>query len=255
TNATWAPLFNAIETRPQLKFIVIVNPSSGPGSLPYPSDQYTTAVQKLNAYQNVQTVGYVRTDYANRNVSTVLVDISTYAGWALNSSAIAMHGIFFDEAPHQYVLEAVEYMQVVNKAVKDATGLQGDKIVSRSQSMFAVQKPDSETPADNPPQIIHNPGVIPDTRYNDTNTDITVVFEQSYPVYISMIDILAALPGDRSKYSYIVNSVPSTIKGGMKKFVDEISRRAEFLFVTDNTEDFYESFGAGWTNFVEAVPT
>ncbi|PVH67326.1 hypothetical protein DL98DRAFT_600663, partial [Cadophora sp. DSE1049] len=58
TNATWAPLFNAIETRPQLKFIVIVNPSSGPGSLPYPSDQYTTAVQKLNAYQNVQTVGY-----------------------------------------------------------------------------------------------------------------------------------------------------------------------------------------------------
>ncbi|KAH6698119.1 Spherulation-specific family 4 [Leptodontidium sp. 2 PMI_412] len=231
TNTTWTPLFSAIESRPQLKFIVIVNPSSGPGSDPYPNDQYTTALEKLNAYRNVQTVGYVRTNYANRSISTVVAEVSTYAGWAANSSALAMHGIFFDEAPHQYVPESVEYMHTVNQAVRDATGLQGDKI------------------------IIHNPGVIPDARYNDSNTNITVVFEQSLPVYTSLVDSLSSLPGDRSQYSYMINSVPSTSRGDMKKFVQQISKHAEYLFVTDNTEDFYESFGTGWANFAESVPT
>lgn len=119
-----------METRPQLKFIVIVNPSSGPGSARYPNDDYTTSVEKLNTYPNVQTVGYVRTGYASRNISDVVAEVSTYAGWASNSSALAMHGIFFDEAPHQYSAHAVEFMRIANLAVKDASGLQGDKTVS-----------------------------------------------------------------------------------------------------------------------------
>ncbi|KAH7400446.1 spherulin 4-like cell surface protein [Cadophora sp. MPI-SDFR-AT-0126] len=231
TNSSWMPLFRAIESRPQLKFIVVVNPSSGPGSTTFPDVQYSSEIEKLNSYQNVQTIGYVRTDYANRNITTVLFEISTYAGWASNSSGLAMHGIFFDEAPHQFVPEAVEYMHTVGQAVKDANGLQGDKIVVR------------------------NPGVVPDTRFNDTNTDITVVFEQSYSVYTDLVKSLVALPGDRSQYSYMINSIPSSVKGNMKKFLREISEFAEFLYVTDNTEAFYESFGAGWDDFVESIPT
>lgn len=119
-----------------MKFIVVVNPGSGPGPTPYPNDQYTTALERLSTYENVRTVGYVRTDYANRNISLVVAEVSTYAGWASNSSTLAMHGIFFDEAPHQYVSESVEYMHIVNQAVKDALGLQGDKIVSRRKSIF-----------------------------------------------------------------------------------------------------------------------
>ncbi|MAD83270.1 MAG: hypothetical protein CL912_09905 [Deltaproteobacteria bacterium] len=122
-----------IESRPQLKFIVIVNPSSGPGSTPFPNDQYSTALTKLNSYQNVQTIGYVRTNYANRDIATVLAEVSTYANWATNSSGLAMHGIFFDEAPYQYAQAAVDYMRIANKAVKDAKTLQGDKIVSRNK--------------------------------------------------------------------------------------------------------------------------
>lgn len=232
-----------------------MNPSSGPGSTPYPNDQYTVAVGTLNTYQNVQTVGYVRTNYANRNISSVVAEISIYAKWASNSTSLAMHGIFFDEAPHEYVAESVEYMRIANQAVKDASGLQGSKIVSLGNLFFASPEPNQESAADYPPQTIHNPGVVPDTRYDDANTDITVVFEQSYPTYTSLTGSLARLPDDRSKYSYMVNSIPFVSKNDLKKFVNRISKRAEFLFVTDNTKNFYESFGAGWADFVEVVPT
>jgi hypothetical protein len=113
---------------------VIVNPSSGPGSSQYPDDQYSAGVQTLNTYPNVKTVGYVRTGYATRNISDVVSDVNTYAGWASKSSTLAMHGIFFDEAPYEYVAEAVEYMRSINQAVKNATGLQGEKTVRKSYS-------------------------------------------------------------------------------------------------------------------------
>jgi hypothetical protein len=110
---------------------VIVNPSSGPGSSQYPDEQYSAAIQTLNAYPNVKTVGYVRTGYATRNMSTVVSEVNTYAGWASKASTLAMHGIFFDEAPHEYVTDAVEYMHNINQVVKNANGLRGDKTVRK----------------------------------------------------------------------------------------------------------------------------
>jgi Spherulation-specific family 4 len=104
-------------------------------------------------------------------------------------------------------------------------------------------------------QVIHNPGTIPDSRYNDTNTDITVVFEDSYPAYQTNQASLAALPEDRSKYSYMINSVPIMDTASLQNFVDQLSQHAEFLFLTDNSQNFYESFGTQWANFTNVVPT
>jgi hypothetical protein len=75
-------------------------------------------------------VGYVRTDYGNRNLSDVLQDISTYSGWANSRQGIQMHGIFFDEAAHDYTSEVAEYYRTANDAVKTAPGFAGDKTVS-----------------------------------------------------------------------------------------------------------------------------
>src|SRR5579871_548493 len=131
----------SVEAHRNLAFTVIVNPSSGPGSSQYPDDHYSTAVQTLNAYPNVKTVGYVRTGYATRNISTVVSEVDTYAGWASKASTLGMHGIFFDESPHEYSADAVEYMHSINQAVKNATGLQGDKTVRKSSF-----DPDSKDP-------------------------------------------------------------------------------------------------------------
>jgi hypothetical protein len=113
-----------------LNFTVIVNPKSGPGDAAYPDTQYDSAVRRLNSYPNIETVGYVRTGYATRNLTDVTQEVSVYSGWHNKSSALAMHGIFFDEAPHQYSPQAVEFLRAADEFVKKAPGLQGRKTVS-----------------------------------------------------------------------------------------------------------------------------
>lgn len=126
---TYADL-DRLNATSNLNYTIIVNPDSGPGNDSLPNDDYLPAIQKLNAYPNTRTVGYVRTDYGNRNLSDVLQDISTYSGWANSRQGIQMHGIFFDEAAHDYTSEVAEYYRTANDAVKTAPGFAGDKTVS-----------------------------------------------------------------------------------------------------------------------------
>lgn len=111
---------------------MIINPNSGPGATQFPDADYTAAVEKLSTYDNALMVGYVRTGYATRNISTVIAEVDTYAGWSSNSSALTMHGIFFDEAPYNYSQDAVDFMHTVNQVVKNSTGLHGPRLVSAS---------------------------------------------------------------------------------------------------------------------------
>jgi hypothetical protein len=117
---------------PNLNFTIIINPSSGPGNSSQPSAQYTHQIQRLNAYPNVRTVGYVRTGYASRNLTTVLQEVGIYSGWAALSPTLAMHGIFFDEVPSEYTTSSAEYLATINEAVKNASGLRPDRTVSMS---------------------------------------------------------------------------------------------------------------------------
>lgn len=112
-----------------VNYTIIVNPDSGPGNTSLPNDDYLPAIQRLNSYPNARTVGYVRTNYSNRALDDVLQDITTYSGWANSSQGIQMHGIFFDEAVHEYTAEAAEYMRTANNAAKAAFGIEGDKTV------------------------------------------------------------------------------------------------------------------------------
>jgi Spherulation-specific family 4 len=119
-----------VEAHPNLDFVAIVNPNSGPGDSDFPDNNYDPQIRKLNSYLNVKTIGYVRTGYGTRNISTVISEVNTYAGWYSKSPELAMHGIFFDESPHEYVAESVPYMKTVNEVVKNNTaGLQGTKTV------------------------------------------------------------------------------------------------------------------------------
>jgi len=103
-------------------------------------------------------------------------------------------------------------------------------------------------------QIIHNPGTIPDSRLSDPSIDITVVFEGPYQDYQPLQAKLASLPDRRSRYSYLIHSIPASISGGdMRKLVDRLSQHAEFLFLTDLSQNFYESFGPHWRDFIDAI--
>ncbi len=128
----------SIKAHPSQKFTIVINPLSGPGLSQFPSVEYTTQIQNLAQYSNVQTLGYVRTGYASRDINDVLRDIATYSGWktvekeGVNTTALAMHGIFFDEAPHEYSPETAEYMSRINQEAKDAPGVLLPKTVCSS---------------------------------------------------------------------------------------------------------------------------
>ncbi|KAJ5618632.1 spherulin 4-like cell surface protein [Penicillium herquei] len=231
TNSTWDPLYKAISTHPELDFVIIVNPSSGPGSSP-PDTQYQVAVNRLSSYSNVQKVGYVPTEYATRNISAVLDDVATYANWTSESTSLSMDGIFFDEIPYDWNSTKAEYLIRINEAVKNSSGIQS------------------------PHLVIHNPGTIPDARYDQNTTDITVVFEQSYDYYETQVTALDALgTKNRTEYSYMLHSVPTMTNSSLKSFVDDISYRAEYLFMTTLNSSYYEAFDSHLEQFCDVVPT
>lgn len=41
----------------------------------------------------------------------------------------------------------------------------------------------------------------------------------------------------------------------LTKFVDKLGQQAEYLFVTSNDEEYYESFGSDWATFTDVVPS
>lgn len=55
---------------------------------------------------------------------------------------------------------------------------------------------------------------------------------------------------NRSSSSLIVHSVPID---QIETLTLDLAKRAEYVFVTDLTEGYYNSFGPGWERFVEAV--
>lgn len=100
-------------------------------------------------------------------------------------------------------------------------------------------------------QVIHNPGTIPDEGLNVPNTDVTVVFEDTFESYQQRRGTLEGLAGDRSSKSFIIHSVPSGTK--LRKLVNQLAKHAEYLFLTDLTSDYYQSFGDDWQGFVDSM--
>lgn len=101
---------------------------------------------------------------------------------------------------------------------------------------------------------MHNPGTIPDPYLAREKCDITAIFEASYSSYQSEWTQaqLDAHHYDRASSSIIVHSTPIEEIGNL---VNELRLRAEYLFVTDLQDQYYESFGAGWKTFIDAVAT
>jgi hypothetical protein len=80
------------------------------------------------------------------------------------------------------------------------------------------------------------------------------VFEDSYPAYQTKLASLEALGSNRSEYSFMVNSVPALDTVDLQSFVDQLSERAQYIFITNNDQAFYETFGSDWANFTDVVP-
>ncbi|CAP85942.1 hypothetical protein E8E15_005319 [Penicillium rubens] len=230
----WAPLENVISTHPNVNFTVVINPGNGPGPDSLPDGNYTREIPKLTAYDNVRVLGYVHTSYGKRNFSAVRKDIQTYADWPTNSSNpnLAVRGIFFDETPQQYDAQTLTYLQGLTDFAKNLKGLGPDQFV------------------------VHNPGAIPDSRYLAT-ADSTVVFEAAYSTFqeregAKLFSNIA--DSNRTQLCAIVHSVPESVEGKhLRGLVKQVRKVAEEVYITHLSTDYYSSFGAKWTEFVDLM--
>ncbi|ORY18990.1 cell surface protein [Clohesyomyces aquaticus] len=236
TEQTWAPLYDAITCHPNVNFLVIVNPNSGPGGIPLPSHDYVREIPKLNAAENVYTVGYIRVHYCKRPISEVYDEIDTYAGWAkdFERSGLGVKGILLDETPNHFSKERAEYLDALRKHIKLASGILGDRL------------------------LIHNPGTPPDAELAPeaslriSGPDVVITSEEPYVRFHSeeVQKRLKDYHYDRARSGYLISGIP---KDEIGEAVRELSDRGAFIFATDLVEDFYESFGESWTSFVAAI--
>ncbi|KAG9243218.1 Spherulation-specific family 4 [Calycina marina] len=227
----WDPLYTAIASHPKLQFIVVVNPHNGPGAGSLPDGNYTREIPRLNSHANVQTAGYVSTDYGKRDTKLMLKDVDVYSNWS--SHSLGMDGIFLDEVPTQYNFSTVRAYEQVSLEIRSAPGLGPDSL------------------------IIHNPGTIPDARYLAL-CNMTIVFEGSYDTYQqhNLSDTIKSFCKDsgcvRNSLAVVVHSVPPTIDAKVEKsMLKDVRKLAAGVFITSLSTDYYSSFGQSWGAFVQ----
>jgi hypothetical protein len=119
--------FQSIKEYPNLNFIVVINPNSGPGGCPVlPDEQYCAAIPYLRGFNNVTLLGYVRTSYGKRMIRETVGDIDTYWRWhevssspsaATCSRTIGVDGIFIDEV--EYSGLHLKYFEQLYRNIKD----------------------------------------------------------------------------------------------------------------------------------------
>ncbi|KAH7088816.1 Spherulation-specific family 4-domain-containing protein [Paraphoma chrysanthemicola] len=215
---------------PDINFLVIVNPDSGPGAAPWwPNIDYAREIPKLTAFTNVHAVGYVRSTYCNRPIDQVFQDIDTYATRKIGGKDKLFQGIFVDETVNIFSPEVKTYLDRVDSKIKGTRGLSGKRFT------------------------IHNPGTAVNKGLANPGPDVTVVVETSYQEFVKpdYQNWLKTSPYGRSRTCYMLYGVPAE---KVRSVTAALRGKAEYLFVTSATEAFYESFDSrSWDQFVDAM--
>jgi hypothetical protein len=200
---------------------------------------------------------------------------------------MALEGILLDETPNHWSPEREEYLGRLARKIRDSEGMVGDRLVSGD---FFISPEFQAKPGHYFPylltltQIIHNPGTPPDYRLappppplpstikptpitTDTELDIEPDEDASSPTYGPDIILTCEEPHARylssevqsrldeyyyppSRSGYMISGVPL---GEITEAVHDLKGRGRYVFATDLVDDFYESFGESWNEFVAAV--
>ncbi|KHN97555.1 cell surface protein [Metarhizium album ARSEF 1941] len=224
-------MLRRIAAYPEVNFLVVVNPNSGPGSDPLPGNDYVREVPRLNAFANVHTVGYVRIHYCEKALAEACAEIERYASWSRHQHIPGLHvqGIYVDETPNHYSAGRAQYLERLGHFIKTNPGLAGTRTV------------------------VHNPGTPPEGDLASFGSpDLVCICEEPYERYLKteLQERLRDLSPEHERCIYQISGIPPDKLGGA---VRELCRRGQYVFATDLPEDFYESFGPSWLDFVAAV--
>jgi hypothetical protein len=221
SNSAWNDLTSSIAANPNLQFQIVIAPNL---NSTYPDENYQAGLTSLNSFTNVQTLGYVYTSWAGRNISTVEADINTYAGWtALPGADIGVSGIFFDEAPSEFTSETSSYMKSITSFARKALGRRT--------------------------QITFNPGVPVDASFYEI-ADTVNIFEDGWDAFnLTTLDVVDW--DILAKSTYLVHS----FTGDEELQADLISNLTDSnvggMLIT--TQPDYSAFSDLWAEFCEGL--
>ncbi|KAE8453724.1 hypothetical protein EG329_009235 [Mollisiaceae sp. DMI_Dod_QoI] len=219
---SWSNITSSIAAHPQLNFHVVIAPNL---INIFPDSNYETALNSLNNFTNVVTLGYVATSWTNRDISSVMGDIKSYAAWNNYTSAnIAVQGIFFDEATSSASNDSLAYMKDITTFAKASLG------PGRQHISF-------------------NPGVMVDPAYYDM-ADTINIFENAWSEF--NVTALAAMPWDiLAKSTYVIHN----FTGDKYLQADLVSNLTDAnvggLLVT--TQESYDSISTLWPQFCDSL--
>jgi hypothetical protein len=209
------------------------------GSLP---DQvYLDEVPKLRSYPNIRTLGYVATHYAEKPIESVLAEIDTYARWpkVTNLPKMRVDGIFLDETPSTFDEDDYEYLKRAGQAVRNGTTF---------KDHFVAHNPGLVDPA-----ILDSKTVLQESYLN--LTDITVVFEETFDKWLDK-DTMMPLQAHKirkSKLAVILHSLPNLSKEVLDFVVEQVEETADWVFLTNSTDDYYHTISPMFADLVKAV--
>lgn len=104
-------------------------------------------------------------------------------------------------------------------------------------------------------QVVHNPGVVPDSRYL-SSANSTVVFEGTYDSFMERhrAKLLKIPSSNRGQLCALIHSVPDSIRGSdLRGLVKRVRKVAEGVFITHLSTDYYAEFGTKWEEFVRLM--
>ncbi|KAF1971520.1 hypothetical protein BU23DRAFT_536734 [Bimuria novae-zelandiae CBS 107.79] len=224
----WDPLYWEANKNPTLNFNVILNPCSGPCMGSLPEAPYISEIPRLRDYPNIKTLGYVATNYTNKNVDSVVAEIRQWDSWPalMNDPRMAVDGIFFDEIPGLYHWQKHDYLSAATAAVQSSQHL-GEKL------------------------IVHNPGTLPDYTWNYLDlANITVIFEDTFAHFIdaatfnALKDFHVLTNSSTSAFSIMLHSFGNVPDELVTWTVTQMKHMAEWTFATNVAEvgEYWHSF-------------
>lgn len=232
----WDALYWEAQKNPKLNFTVILNPCSGPCLASLPPQVYIDEIPRLKQWDNIRTLGYVATNYTEKEYSLVAEEIRQYALWPtiMNDSRLAVDGIFFDETPGAYHWQKHAYLKDAADAVRSYVEL-GDQVV------------------------VHNPGTLPDAVWNYLDiANITVILEDTFAHFIdgtrfNLLKNFSKVTGlPKSAFSIMLHSLGNIPNELVQWTAEELKEIAGWNFATSTSEagEYWHSFSSILDTFI-----
>ncbi|KAM0756400.1 hypothetical protein T439DRAFT_376599 [Meredithblackwellia eburnea MCA 4105] len=221
SSTCWPELQTGVKANPSVPFTVIINPSSGP--LSDVSEPVLACIPTLRSVLNSESkiVGYVSTQYGNRDQSAVTAGIQEYQSWSsltVSGTAIPIDGVFLDECSDSESTLSIytAYSKTINSAFSDGI-------------------------------VVLNPGTTVPASFFDI-ASIIVTFEDAYSNWKT---ISASSDKPLSKQAIIIHSIPiGTDEGAILSSIGSSLNSAFFSNYVPGVKDPYQNFAPDWTTFV-----